>query len=77
MCTYLQCVNLSNYKFFRGLLTELKITVIQSMIKRLHSNNQQCLELTRTDTLNKAFGQFFLHINLCIEDMNKKSFKII
>lgn len=56
MCTYLQCVNLSNYKFLRELLTELKITVIQSMIKRLHSNNQQCLELTRTDTLNKTFG---------------------
>lgn len=56
MCTYLQCVNLSNYKFLRELLTELKITVIQSTIKRLHINNQQCLELTRTDTLNKTFG---------------------
>lgn len=67
MCTYLQCVHLSNYKFLRGLLTELKITVIQSMIKRLHSNNKQCLKLTRTDTLNKAFGQFFLHKNLFIE----------
>lgn len=63
MCTYLQCVHLSNYKFLRGLLTELKITVIQSMIKRLYSNNKQCLKLTRTDTLNKAF----LYKNLFIE----------
>lgn len=73
MCTYLQCVNLSNYKFLRELLTELKITVIQSMIKRLHSNVLNLLE----PTLLIKHLVIFLHKNLCIEGMNKKSFKII
>lgn len=68
MCTYnLQCVHLSNYKFLRGLLTELKITVIQSMIKRLYITTSNVLNLLEPTLLIKHLVNFVLHKNLFIE----------